>query len=61
VNQKGTGALPQGTPDSFPDATDSPLSPALEETPFNTTLQSANKSRATKNSDPFAGIGGAGG
>jgi hypothetical protein len=68
TNQAGTGRLPQEIPANqqmFPDATESPLDVSRgldhEQAPFNTSLQALNKNRGTKDADPFAGMGGAGG
>lgn len=58
TNQAGTGKLPQGTPDSF--AEDHPAIGSPQSVPFNIPEghDVPEKSRATKNSDPFAGMGG---
>lgn len=57
VNQAGTGTLPQGTPDSFPEAEQ----PKYEEgkVSFNhPDTGRETKNRATRGSDPYAGQGG---
>lgn len=58
TNQSGTGRLPQGTPDTFPDAEepryDAPGSPDWNVPP----IERENEDRRTNGADPYSGMGG---
>ena len=54
-NRAGTGRLPQGVPDSFPDATDPKMG---ERVSFNAPdVSRENKDRGTEGADPYPGGG----
>lgn len=57
-NRAGTGKLPQGTPDSFPDAKAPEVSGGItSEPPFNSPQIRTNTARRTSGADPFPGGG----
>lgn len=60
IDHKTTGTLPQGTPDSFPEDHPAGVTPGGA-IPFNAPDTGPgwdSTSRATTNSDPYAGMGG---
>jgi hypothetical protein len=63
TNQAGTGQIPGGKPIGWPDTFGPPPIPSVgkDETDWSEPGQRDSVSRATRNSDPFAGMGGPGG
>jgi hypothetical protein len=57
-NQAGTGRLPQGTPDTFPDAEEPRYKYPPGEDWNVPHVERETADHSTNNSDPFAGMGG---